>query len=345
MADGIQYPLISDEVTLKIQNLYGPIMIFGAGGFIGTNLILSLLLHRKDVIGISHNPKKNKRLSAAHVPEKYLEECDITDKNQLKKIIEKFKPQTIFNLAAYGAYPFQSDIQRIYSVNFDASIALIELLKKNPCSVYVYAGSQSEYGSNNAAPKESAALSPNSHYAVSKTAAYFAHRYYKQSENLPIFHLRFYSVYGPWEEPSRLIPTLIKQGTQGGYPPLVHAAISRDFIYISDAVAALIHTAANKKHHMLNNVFNIGTGKKTSIKQLVYTVKKILKIKNNPEFSTMTKRPWDTSTDWYAYTKTSTDILEWSAHIKLKEGLKKTIVWHNSMLYEKNNVFDYSSNL
>jgi nucleoside-diphosphate-sugar epimerase len=58
-------------------------------------------------------------------------------------------------------------------------------------------------------------------------------------------NLRLYSVYGPWEEPDRLIPRLIEMGKQGKYPPLVNPMTSRDFIYIDDCVHAFICAAIN----------------------------------------------------------------------------------------------------
>lgn len=331
--------------SLSKNNLRGPIMIFGAGGFIGTNLLLSLLSNRKDVIGISHNLENNPRLSAAKIPREYLYQCDITDHNELKKLIQTHKPQTIFNLAAYGSYPFQSDIDKIYSVNVNASIRLIELLKKYHFHAYISAGSQSEYGHNNAGPQEAAELFPNSHYALSKTAVSYAMKYYGKVEKLPVFHLRLYSAYGPWEEPTRLIPTLITYALKESFPELVDEHISRDFIYITDIINALLCTAKHKNKELYGETFNIGTGKKTTIKQLVYLIKDLLHLKTEPKFGTMTKRKWDTSTDWYANTIKSNTLLGWSAKIGLIEGLKKTLLWHNYLHHEKNNLFDHFTNI
>ena len=51
---------------------------------------------------------------------------------------------------------------------------------------------------------------------------------------MPCANLRLYSVYGPLEDSSRLIPNLIRCGSEGGYPEFVHPEISRDFIYVED---------------------------------------------------------------------------------------------------------------
>ena len=82
----------------------------------------------------------------------------------------------------------------------------------------MHAGSSSEYGDNAAGPTEDDPLAPNSDYAVSKVAAANLIYFYGKRKGLPCANLRLYSVYGPLEDSSRLIPNLIRHGLEGTTP-------------------------------------------------------------------------------------------------------------------------------
>lgn len=314
----------------NIKKLKGPIVIFGAGGFIGVNLLQRILKIRDDVIGVSSSPDKSWRLKTAKIPEKNIVAGDLLNKDSIEKIVRKIKPKTIFNLAAYGSYSKQKEIEKIYQTNFLATVNLIQILKKFGFKSYLQAGSQSEYGLNSCRPMETDELIPNSHYAVSKAACNYLIKYYGKIERLPVVHLRFYSVYGPWEEPDRLMPTLIKYIKEKQLPPFVDPQISRDFIYIDDVVVAMILLAAKLTAKNYGEAFNIATGKKTTIRELALLAKKIFKIKAEPVFSTMKNRDWDLK-DWWGNPDKIKKEFNWKANTSLKKGLIK---FFN---YEKNN--------
>lgn len=305
-----------------IRRLPGPIAIFGAGGFIGLSLLKTLLTHRKDVIGFSSDPEKNWRIKASGVPKDTWVKLDLLDRSDIRKAIKKYRPKTIFNLAAYGAYPKQNDTVKIYETNFLSTVRLIEELKKYPFEVYLHAGSQSEYGLNCAGPSEESALIPNSPYAVSKAAVYYLLKYYGKVEKLPTVHLRLYSVYGPWEEPDRLMPVLIKNVKNGKLPHFVDPTISRDFVYVDDVIEAMIRAAGKLQPKYFGEVFNIASGKKTTIKELAYVAKKLFKIEENPQFGTMKNRGWDLK-NWYGNPQKIQKTFGWKAKTSLEEGLKK----------------------
>ena len=333
-ADAIRNFFILPKIIVKqINNLPGPIMVFGAGGFIGFNLFQSLLLYRNDVYGISRNPKNNWRFNNFPAPIHSVLVADLSDYEMINKLILKIKPQSIFYLAAYGAYAKQQCFHDMYETNIKALVSLLEVLKQQTFSVFVATGSSSEYGLNCKAPKETDELIPNSHYAVSKVAAYYVLKYYGKVEHIPVIHTRLYSVYGPWEEPDRLIPTIIASGIEKRYPNLVNPDISRDFIYVTDVISALILLAAKRKKTWFGETFNLGTGRKTTIRELTATVKKICQIIDEPRFGTMKNRAWDLQ-DWYADPEKITQQLAWQAKTSLKKGLEKTIAWQKSIGYQ-----------
>lgn len=326
------YYELPHHFTAIVNKIKGPIMVFGAGGFIGTNLVKSLLLYRDDVYAVSQSPKVNWRFNAAHIAKKNLLTCDINDLSALRKALTKIKPQTIYSLAAYGAYAKQSEYQKIYLTNFNAVISLIELVKEYGFSAFIQAGSQSEYGLNCAGPSEDDELIPNSHYAVSKVAASYAIKHYGKVHHLPVVNFRIYSAYGPWEEPDRLIPVLLDKAGKGEYPPFVNPMISRDFIYISDIVSAFIMAASQMKPAYYGESINLGTGQKTTIKELAYMVKEICGLSNEPEFRGMKNRDWDLQ-NWYATITKMQKELKFSPIIPLRDGLVKTIAWQKDINY------------
>ena len=110
----------------------------------------------------------------------------------------------------------------IYRTNFHFTTRLLARLETRPLACYVHAGSSSEYGDNAAGPAEHAILAPNSDYAVSKTASAQLIHYYGKRKRFPCANLRLYSVFGPLEDSSRLIPNVIRHGVQGQYPEFVN---------------------------------------------------------------------------------------------------------------------------
>src|SRR3990167_6705619 len=134
------------SLKTPINKIRGPVAIFGAGGFVGFNLLWTLLRCRKDVFGIFSNPEKNWRLKIKSPPLSNVVKCNITNRGEVSRLISRIKPKTIFNLAAYGAYSSQKDIDKIYQTNFNSTYGLIEELNKYEFNVYIHAGSQSEYG-------------------------------------------------------------------------------------------------------------------------------------------------------------------------------------------------------
>jgi polyisoprenyl-phosphate glycosyltransferase len=339
--DHSKYFQLSSKSVEQLKSLEGPIAVFGAGGFIGVNLLHYLLSHRKDVMGISHDKFNNWRFAATGTPHANILSCDINDFTQLKLLFESFRPRTIFNLAAYGAYSKQKEYKKIYYTNFDSSIDILELLKAQGFSAYIHAGSSSEYGLNSAEPKETDQLIPNSHYAVSKTAMSYAIKYYGLIEKLPVANLRLYSTYGPWEEPDRLVPTLISSARNKKFPPLVEPEISRDFIYISDICSAFIAcaaAAANVKGMSLN----IGSGKKTTIREIVGRVKELCHVPSDPAFGSMDNRQWD-KTEWYANIRFATKQLDWNPEVSLDEGIEKIIRWQHEIDFD-NAYWNYTRN-
>src|SRR3954471_22750903 len=208
-----------------------PVVITGCSGFVGANLAIAVAARGGRVIGVE-SPSgidwRTRRMSEAGGVE--MERLDLCRKADVVAFIERVQPLAIYNCAAYGAYSVQADPQRIFDVNLLAVRHLLEAVRSVPgFQAFVQAGSSSEYGFNCSAPREDAPTEPDSDYAVSKVAATQLVRMYAQKHGVPAFVLRLYSLYGPYEDFSRLIPRLLGHAREGRFPPLVNPNISRDF--------------------------------------------------------------------------------------------------------------------
>ena len=117
--------MLFNQIKAEILKLEGPIVVFGAGGFIGSNLFRYILQYRQDVYAVtSKEPFVPWRID--DLREDRIIHADITEINDLKKLFNLHPFKTVFHLAAYGAYSKQTDIKLIYQTNI---IGLLNLLQ------------------------------------------------------------------------------------------------------------------------------------------------------------------------------------------------------------------------
>jgi dolichol-phosphate mannosyltransferase len=310
----------------KIRHLQGPILVLGASGFVGSNLLRTLLAHRPDAFGtITRTPAWR----LAGIPADKVRAVDLLIDSNLDALLALIRPRTVWDCVAYGAYSFETDSQLIYRTNFQLATRLLPRLGARSIACYVHAGSSSEYGDHAAGPSESGSTAPNSDYAVSKAAAANLIYFHGKRQQLPCANLRLYSVYGPLEDSSRLIPTIIRRGLERDYPEFVSPSVSRDFIHIDDVVEAFVDTTLNLAPADYGESFNIGTGRKTTIAEVAETARRLFGIAAEPSF-TMPDRRWDVP-DWYANIERARRRLDWTPRIGFEEGLETTVAWYKAL--------------
>lgn len=314
----------SRELQSEIAKLKGPIVVMGAGGFIGANLIRAILSCRPDCFGVTHQTYIPWRLADLD-PSKILH-GDLNRRSDIEKLFVQYSFKTIFFFAAYGAYSRQTDVDLIYQTNLSGLWHVIDTASKKGFSALVHAGTSSEYGWNCQSPSEDALLAPNSHYAVSKAASGHLIQFLAKARRLPVINLRIYSVYGPWEESDRLIPTIVQQGLKGKYPPLVDPDISRDFVYVDDVIEAAVLAATRGVESAAGRSVNIGTGKPTTIRELADLTRELFHLQESPVWSSMPNRSWDLK-NWYGNPAQAQKLIGWQPRTSLKEGLEKTLQW------------------
>jgi len=311
---------------IKIRNVSQPVLITGATGFVGANLVrffISKGLKINIIIRKSSNIWRIKDI----IHKANIFYVDLRDKNKLKKIIKKIKPKSIFHLATYGAYSYQNDLDRIKSTVLNGTINLLNECKKFKFNIFINSGSSSEYGFKKNKMSENNLLEPNSYYAVFKSAATLFCQYEALANKLPIVTVRPFHVYGQFEEPSRLIPTLIRNLLNNKNSKLVSPNIARDMIFIDDVIDLYLLIASRPR--IKGDIFNIGSGKQRVIAEIYSELCNITKVNIKPVWKTMKDRSWD-QTNWTADMSSVKKIFRWKPKNSFKMGLTKTVDWHRS---------------
>jgi dolichol-phosphate mannosyltransferase len=139
--------------------------------------------------------------------------------------------------------------------------------------------------------------------------------------------LRLYSVYGPYEEPGRLVPTLVARGLSGQLPPLVDPRTARDFVYVDDVSDAFVRAAEAEVEP--GAVFNIGSGSQTTLAELVDAARRVLAVDAEPDWGTYAARAWDTDS-WVSDPRRAGRELGWRAETSIDVGLGLTANWMRS---------------
>ena len=303
-----------------IINLKSPILVLGAGGFVGSNLFHKLRAVRSDVFGTYRASYSRLNMLDNTI------QADLM--HHARAIFEYVKPRTIFDCIAYGGYLTQTDAQQIYQTNVLLKEKLLALAHEFKCD-YIHGGSSSEYGVILDRPTEDMALRPHTHYAVAKGAAAGMIHFYGKHRDLRCANLRLYAIYGPGErEDNRLIPQIMRAAARGEYPPLANSKITRDFIHVDDVCSAYVSAAAYLQPPQFGESFNIGTGIPTTLWDLAYLVKDIFDVPGYPVFSDRNDRTYDFPGVWCANPEKADVYLDWKARVTLRDGLMRLKRYH-----------------
>ncbi len=299
-------------------------LLTGATGFVGANLARRLLRDGHQVhllVRAEHAPWRIEEIRG-HV---HLHLADLRDAGETAAAVARARPDWVFHLAAHGAYSQETGVERILTTNVLGTAHLVEACLDQGFEAFVNTGSSSEYGLKDHPPPEDEWLDPNSHYAVAKASATLFCRFTARCRNVRIPTLRLYSVYGPWEEPTRLMPTLLLRGLEGRLPPLVDPAIARDFVYVDDVVDAYL-LAAEATLDDPGAVFNVGTGRQTTLGQAVEVARDVLDVEEEPVWGSMPDRHWDTDV-WVADSRRIREVLGWRPRHDFEQGFRRMSDW------------------
>jgi nucleoside-diphosphate-sugar epimerase len=300
------------------------VALTGGTGFVGANLVRALLREGYEVHLLNraaHSAWRIERIRrdvAIHI-------VDIADRASVRDAFRAIRPKLLFHLAQFGGYSWQTDVGEMASTNYLAAITLLQAADEFGVRLVVNTGSSSEYGARAHPTRETDRPEPNSDYAATKAAGTLFCQQWARRRVRPVPTLRLYSVYGPYEEPMRLLPRLVAFGLDGRLPPLANPATARDFVYVDDVVAAYL-AAATSALADPGAVFNICSGRQTTLAEAVAATREAFGLAAEPAWESMAPRPWDTDA-WIGDPARAGRELGWSATTGLKAGIAKFAEW------------------
>jgi UDP-glucose 4-epimerase len=324
--------------TFKGQNC----LVIGGAGFVGSNLVRTLLGTAAHTVVIIDNLLSSERANITIAPEVTFIEGSITDDQILASLEDDF--DYVFHLATYhGNQSSIHDPLADHANNTLTTLKLYERVKtfrRVKKLVYTSAGcavAAKTFDEVHAAMEDAPiSLYHDSPYQISKIIGEFYSNYYFTQYQMPVVKARFQNVYGPGEilgagqwrgTPAtvwrNVVPTFVYKALQGLPLPVENEGIaSRDFIYVEDVCRGLLACALRGQ---AGEVYNIASGKETSIKELALLTN--VTTGNTASIEYKPRRLWDSAGRRFGSTEKSRRELGFQAHVELGDGLHRTVEW------------------
>ncbi|PIY79364.1 MAG: hypothetical protein COY81_03045 [Candidatus Pacebacteria bacterium CG_4_10_14_0_8_um_filter_43_12] len=301
------------------------ILITGAAGFIGANLIRQLINQDVQIHLLLKTSTDLWRINS-YVKQKrvVIHFSDFGDIQALTKTVQKIQPSVIYHLAAYGASHWQNEPQHIFETNIFGTLNLLTACQTINYQLFINSGSSSEYGYSNQPMTEELTLHPNSYYGIAKATQTLLASYLAQAENKPIVTIRLFSVYGPYETAGKLFPTLFRAISSQTPITLTNKKAAHDFIFVGDVVSGLLQTDVLAQYP--GQIINFGTGIQTSLVEVVKVAEKVTGQKVRATWDKTKAHRWDNS-NWVADTTKVKTILPWHPR-SFADGLSNYWQWY-----------------
>ena len=290
------------------------ILVTGGLGFIGSHTVVELLDNKYDVVIIDDlsNSKietldKLKKITGKDI--KYYQN-DVCDKEALRKIFKENKIDAVIHFAGFKAVGESvSKPLKYYRNNIDSTLSLLEVMEENNCYNIIFSSSATVYGKPNSLPiYEDFPLSTTNPYGTTKLfIEYILKDLYVSNDKWNITILRYFNPIGahksgligedPRDIPNNLMPYIVKVAT-GELPILsifgddydtVDGPGVRDCIHVVDLARG--HVLALKNENNGVKIYNLGTGKGTSVLELVNAFEKVNNVSINKKIAP--RRPGD----------------------------------------------------
>ncbi len=296
-------------------------LVTGGAGFIGSHITDRLLKDGHEVVVLDDFSTGHRSNLTEHNALTIVE-GDISNVETVKQCMKGI--DWVFHKAAVASVPKTvNDPVGSSTVNYQGTLHLLEAARNNNVKRFVFASSAALYGDEPTLPKVETmcpvTLSP---YAVDKLASEFACGMYTKLYGLETVCLRYFNVYGPKQDPSspysgvisiftdklknKDMPTIFGDGEQ-----------TRDFVFVSDVVEA--NMKAITAQDGAGQYYNVATGKKITLNQLLKILCEIYKVDFNATYCDARQGDIKES---YAVIEKANSILRWNPSVELNQGLK-----------------------
>ena len=310
------------------------ILVTGGAGFIGSNIVKTLLEdERVGLVRVLDD------LSNGHLKniEEYLSnslfefvEGDIRNINTCMDACKGM--DLVCHQAALGSVPRSiKDPLTTNNVNISGTLNVFTAAKDSGIKRVVYAASSSTYGDSPSLPKKEEVIgSPISPYAVTKLVNELYAKVFADLYDIDFIGLRYFNVFGPKQDPNgayaAVIPLFVKAIMENKSPTIHGDGLqSRDFTYVDNAVQANIKALFAKQKEALNEVYNIAVGERTTVIELFETLKEVVGSQLQAKFGP--ERQGDVKHSLADISK-ARNYLGYSPNVSVKEGLHIAFQWY-----------------
>ena len=302
-------------------------LVTGGAGFIGSHLV-HRLIQRGERVRVVDNlcTGSIERLGSIRSAIDFVE-ADLAD-SQVCDWVADGVTYVLHQAAIPSVQRSIGDPLTSNRANVTATLNLLESCRTHGVGRVIFAASSSAYGNTAVLPKqEDMPANPLSPYALQKFVGERYARMYHELFGLETVSLRYFNVFGPRQDPqseySAVIPKFINKLLNNETLTIFgDGDQSRDFTYIDNVVEA--NLLALKATGAAGKVCNVGSGTRISLNQLVAMLERITGRKANIEYRP--ERPGDVR-DSQADITRAKDVLGYSPHISIEDGLSKTVEW------------------
>ena len=317
------------------------ILVTGIAGFIGSHLAKNLLKRGESILGIDNlsdyydvNLKKDRLNNLKTYKNLTFENIDISNYDDLEKVIKKYKISKVCHLAAQAGvrYSLEAPMEYIKS-NIVGHLNILEICRNLNIKNLVYASSSSVYGGNTKVPfsTEDRVDTPVSLYAATKRSDELMSYTYNHLYGINTIGLRFFTVYGPWGRPDMATWIFTKKIINGDPIEVYNNGImQRDFTYIDDIISGTISILDSCKQETSQNfskVYNIGNNKPENLLDFISIIEDYLGVKAIKVMKPLQKG--DVANTYADISAIKSDF-NFIPKTKIIEGIPKFIDWYKS---------------
>lgn len=291
------------------------VAVFGASGFVGINVVN--VFQQAGIKVIASDIKESPHITAEFKP------ADLLDYDQVAGVVKG--SDIVVHLAA-SPLPVSIEKPRLNArINIEGSLNVMDAAREYGVQKIIFSSASSLVGEIKYNPvDEEHSATPKTPYGVAKYAIEHYLRVYQELYGLNYLIFRFYNIYGPWQYPESgaLIPMVYRKlKDEGSFNVFGDGKQARDFIYVGDLADFYVKAVTND---VKNEVVNLGTGRGTTIKEVVGIAGEILGVE--PKINYLPQRPGEID-NFVADTRKLKKLFSEVPDTSLDDGLQKTFDW------------------